>query len=201
MTTQLTEKQIAETIAFHGHSCPGLAIGMRVAAWALEEFGRAGDEEIVAVVETDMCGVDAIQYLVGCTFGKGNLIHRDYGKSAFTFYRRSDGKALRLVARSLNKPGETQRIGALYRKKQEKGLTPEEEAQLVRSRKEKIAHVMEADMDDLFSVLKPLEPQPAKARILDSVVCSRCGELTMASRTRQRQGEVLCIPCAAAGGE
>ena len=48
--------------------------------WALREMGRAADEEIVAVVETDMCGVDAIQFLTGCTFGKGNLIHRDWGK-------------------------------------------------------------------------------------------------------------------------
>ena len=46
----------------------------------------------VAVTETDMCAVDAIQALVGCTFGKGNLIFRDRGKVAFTFFRRSDGK-------------------------------------------------------------------------------------------------------------
>jgi formylmethanofuran dehydrogenase subunit E len=62
-------------------------------------MGKSPDEEIVAVVETDMCGVDAIQYLTGCTFGKGNLIHKDYGKNAFTFYRRRDGKAMRLVLR------------------------------------------------------------------------------------------------------
>ena len=53
----------------------------------------APDEEIVAVVETEMCAVDAIQALTGCTFGKGNLIHRDWGKNAYTFFRRSDGKA------------------------------------------------------------------------------------------------------------
>jgi len=79
-------------VAFHGHWCPGLAVGIRAAEWALREMGRAADEEIVAVVETDMCGVDAIQFLTGCTFGKGNLIHRDWGKNAFSFYRRRDGK-------------------------------------------------------------------------------------------------------------
>ncbi len=44
-----------------------------------------------------MCGVDAIQFITGCTFGKGNLIHKDYGKNAFSFYRRRDQKAVRLV--------------------------------------------------------------------------------------------------------
>jgi formylmethanofuran dehydrogenase subunit E len=63
-----------------------LASGIRAAEWALTELcARSHDEELVAVVETDMCGVDAIQYLTGCTFGKGNLIHKDYGKNAFTY--------------------------------------------------------------------------------------------------------------------
>jgi formylmethanofuran dehydrogenase subunit E len=40
---------------FHGHVCPGLAIGVRAAEVALEEIGpHSRDEEVVAVVETDM---------------------------------------------------------------------------------------------------------------------------------------------------
>jgi formylmethanofuran dehydrogenase subunit E len=40
---------------FHGHMCPGLAIGIRAAEIALEQIGpHAQDEEVVAVVETDM---------------------------------------------------------------------------------------------------------------------------------------------------
>ncbi len=97
MTVDVTEVQ-----AFHGHMCPGLAIGIRVAEQALLEMGeRPGDEEVVAIVETNNCAVDAIQYITGCTFGKGNLIHLDYGKNAFRFIRRSDGKAIRIVV----KPG------------------------------------------------------------------------------------------------
>jgi formylmethanofuran dehydrogenase subunit E len=89
--TKLDPKLIEATTRFHGHCCPGLAIGVRAAELALDEVGRADDEDIVAIVETDMCAIDAIQYLVGCTLGKGNLIYRDYGKNAFTFIRRRDG--------------------------------------------------------------------------------------------------------------
>ena len=96
--TTISPELIKQTTEFHGHWCPGLAIGIRAAEWALRDIGKSGDEEIVAVVETDMCGVDAIQFLTGCTFGKGNLIYKDYGKNAFTFYRRGDGKAIRLKA-------------------------------------------------------------------------------------------------------
>lgn len=54
----------------------------------------------MAIVETDMCGVDTIQFMTGCTFGKGNLVHRDHGKNAYTFVRRSDGRAVRVSIRA-----------------------------------------------------------------------------------------------------
>ena len=71
-TDRIDEQLVKETTDFHGHWCPGLAIGIRAAEWALKEMGKAPDEEIVAVVETDMCGVDAIQYLaLGIARGTG----------------------------------------------------------------------------------------------------------------------------------
>ena len=97
--TQISPELIRKTIDFHGHSCPGLAIGIRAAEVALREVGRSSDEEVVAVVENDNCAVDAIQFLLSCTYGKGNLIHMDYGKLAFNFYRRSDGKAIRVIGK------------------------------------------------------------------------------------------------------
>ena len=73
-----------DTIKFHGHACPGLALGYRVANLALKELGlRARDEELVAIVENNSCAVDAIQFICGCTFGKGNLIFKDFGKQVF----------------------------------------------------------------------------------------------------------------------
>ena len=85
--------------AFHGHICIGLTIGYRVAHRALAALRekRAPDEEIIAIVENDACGVDAIQWLLGCTLGKGNLIFRDQGKHAFTIFRRDTGELLRQV--------------------------------------------------------------------------------------------------------
>ena len=59
--------------------------------------GRPEDEELVAIVENDSCSVDAIQYVTGCTMGKGNLIFRDYGKHAYTFFNRNTGKGIRIT--------------------------------------------------------------------------------------------------------
>jgi formylmethanofuran dehydrogenase subunit E len=193
-SSSLNQEMIEQTIKFHGHSCPGLAIGIRVAELVLNEFCRATDEEVVAVVETDMCAVDAVQFLTGCTFGKGNLMHLDYGKSAFSFFRRSDRKGLRITV----KPGLFQvedDLVALQKKAARGELSAEEKERLERSRKARIKKIMEADLKVLFEV-KPHEgPVPRKARVLESLSCESCGERTMESRTRRFAGKTLCIPC------
>ena len=87
-----------KAVDFHGHVCMGLARGCRVAQAAMQVFKeRDIDEELVAIVENDSCSIDAIQVLIGCTLGKGNLIYRDYGKSVYTFIRRRDKKAIRVT--------------------------------------------------------------------------------------------------------
>jgi len=188
-------EEIKGAVAFHGHSCLGLAIGIRAAQWALRAMGKSPDEEIVAVVETDMCGVDAIQYLLSCTFGKGNLIHKDYGKNAFTFYRRRDNKAARLVLRP-DAYGELgKRLRELMGKASKGGLSPEEEKEGEALRKEIKNRILTAPFEELFSIGPAQGPVPRKARILSSLICDECGEAVMESRVRRFQNRTLCIQC------
>jgi len=191
----ISPELIKATIDFHGHSCPGLAIGIRAAEMAMDRFGRSPDEEIVAVVETDMCAVDAIQFLLGCTFGKGNLIHLDYGKSAFTFYSRQKGKSIRIVARpnTIGEPDDE--LIALRTKTLKEELTPEEQERLKEAMAERTKRIMQANIDKLFEVKPSQSPLPRKARILESLICQECGEATMESRTRRLFGQTLCIYC------
>ena len=194
-TKNLSETLIGEVVSFHGHWCPGLAIGIRAAEWALTELGKAADEEIVAVVETDMCGVDAIQYLTGCTFGKGNLIHLDFGKSVFSFYRRRDGKSARLAARNDVREEFRAVMDRLHQKMQQKSLN-EEEARLLKETREKVSEkIMTCPIEQLFDIGETTRSVPRKARIMTSLPCDQCLEATMETRTRRFQGRTLCIPC------
>jgi formylmethanofuran dehydrogenase subunit E len=192
---KISPKLIKKTIDFHGHSCPGLAIGIRASEVALEKVGRPSDEEVVAVVENDNCAVDAIQFLLSCTFGKGNLIHLDYGKLAFSFYRRSDGAAIRLIGKPEifgHQDGEFMR---LRKREMIRSLTEEEKEQLKNATTARIKQIMEADLDKLFEITPAKGPIPQKAQILESLICEACGEQTMESRTRRFLGKTLCIPC------
>ena len=195
MTTPTDERSLDEVAAFHGHLCPGLTMGMQAARIALREIGpHSKDEEVVAVVETDMCGVDAIQFLTGCTFGKGNLIHRDYGKNAYTFFRRSDGRAVRVVGR----PDAWQRNPehqALFAKVRSGEATDEERQRFGELHESEARRVLALDPDTLYSVTEVHEPPPRRARIHSSVICARCGEATMETRIRRFGGLELCPPC------
>ncbi len=168
---------------FHGHLCPGLTIGYRATREAMLRMGiaRAYDEELVCEVENDSCSVDAVQFLAGCTFGKGNLVFRDHGKQVFTFAsRRRPGRAVRvsLKAGAIPPPGE--------------GEDPSRRREMVTER------LLTAPAEELFSITEVEYELPAEAEIRTSVPCDECGEPTMETRLVERDGRRLCIPCARA---
>lgn len=191
----IDQETVERIVEFHGHMCPGLAMGVQAASIALRDIGpHSKDEEVVAVVETDMCGVDAIQFLTGCTFGKGNLIHRDYGKNAYSFFRRSDGKAIRVVLRpdAWKRDPEHQALFAKVRAGTATDVEAERFAELHVLQYEK---VLSLDADDLYAIEELHEEPPSRARIHVSVVCARCGEGVMETRVRRFGGDELCQPC------
>ncbi|MDO5113499.1 MAG: FmdE family protein [Planctomycetia bacterium] len=186
MACTLTSEEIAAVVAFHGHHCPGLTIGIRAGEWCRNELGRAEDEEMVAVTETDMCGVDAVMFLTGCTLGKGNLVYRDYGKVAFSFYRRRDGRSARLLLnRSLTDD---------LRQKQA-ALAKEDVTGHKALRQAMIERMMDAKMEEMFRFLPVQEPVPQFARIHRSLPCAACGEEVMETRLLDVNGRKLCIYC------
>ncbi|MHB1533920.1 MAG: FmdE family protein [Acidimicrobiales bacterium] len=178
--------------------CPGLAMGVQASQIALREIGpHSKDEEVVAMVETDMCAVDAVQYMTGCTFGKGNLIHRDWGKNAYTFFRRSDGKAIRVAGR----------VGAWQREPEHEALfarvrsgqaTEEERERFTELHQAASVRILETAPEELFTVDPVDTPLPHEARIHASVVCDRCGEEMMETRAHLLNGRTLCEPCSEA---
>jgi len=182
---------------FHGHFCPGLAIGYRAGKAALEWLAerRAPDEEIVATVETNACGTDAIQVLTGCTLGKGNLLCRDQGKHAYTIVSRKTGEGVRIAllhgVMNLN-----DRHLDLIQKIREDRATPEEKSEFQVLHLNKGRELLETPLEALFSIRKTSVPVPEKAVIEPSRPCDRCGEPAMISRMVTVDGRTLCGDCA-----
>jgi len=181
---------------FHGHVCPGTAIGYRAAEIAIKELSssRALDEEFLAIVENDSCSVDAIQVVTGCTMGKGNLIFRDHGKHVYTFVNRNTGDTLRV---SLNKSiDDMDPEFAKIREKAFSELASEEELSKFGKKTNEVSQkILEAPTNDLFKIEHIEFEIPEKARIFKSVTCAKCGELVAEHRARVENNNFVCIPC------
>jgi formylmethanofuran dehydrogenase subunit E len=188
-------KQCAD---FHGHVCPGLAIGYQAAkagiTWLAEH--RARDEEVVAIVETDACGVDAVQVLTGCTFGKGNFIHKDHGKQVFTFISRKSGEGVRIAM----KPGVIElgeRHRGLLGKVMDGSATEVELQQFWDIHQKRSLEILAKPAEELFTIQPVAIPVPPKATMESSIPCYRCGEPTMASKLAEQDGHKVCKDCLA----
>ena len=167
MDRELWEK----AVAFHGHECPGLAIGFKACEAAFEKMGIgiSDDEQIVCITENDACGVDAVQALLSCTMGKGNLIYRGTGKQAFSFYNRTDGKKLRVCLK--------------VSRKDDVDRTKWKE------------YLLGAPVDEIFSFSEPKIVPPEKARLFQTLVCEVCGEGVPEHKMRIQNGKTVCLDC------
>ncbi len=189
----ITDTDLREVVQFHGHLCPGLALGYRVAKAALRELKaeRPHDEELVAVVENDSCAADAIQFITGCSFGKGNLIFRDYGKHVYTIFNRRTGTGIR-ISEDFRGFDNDQRYADI-KKRQEAGedVSREKQAYMM----EKAGAILKAEEKEIFTIQPAASPPPAEAKIRTSVRCASCGEKFMESKGRVKNGKIVCIPC------
>ena len=167
----MNEQQLWDTcVAFHGHACGGLTIGYKAAVYATELLGltHAEDEAVVCIAENDACGVDAIQVILGCTVGKGNLLFHLRGKQAFSFYERNSGRSVRLVL----KP------------------TPD-----FPDKERKFRYLQDTPAAALFDKKETVLSLPERARLFVSKPCSCCGELTAESMLRLENGQLVCLDC------
>lgn len=167
----MTEQKLWEKAAeFHGHVCPGLTIGYKAALYAIKllDISFSEDEQVVCVTENDACGVDAIQVILGCSVGKGNLIFKLRGKQAFSFYNRKTGKSVRLVFK----------------------------ADIQGESKDEIREKMfDMDPQELFDVKETNFELPEKARIFKNEICENCGERVAESYIRISDGKKVCLDC------
>jgi len=170
-TTITTQNDWERCVEFHGHSCPGLAIGYRACEAAREKLHLhfSIDEELVCVTENDACGVDAVQLLTGCTMGKGNLILRPVGKMAFSFFCRKTGGKLRTVF---------------------KAPFPKDMDRLAWQQS-----ILSAPLDEIFDFKEPGYEPPSQARLFNRLLCAKCGEGMAENTGRFEEGETVCLDC------
>lgn len=156
---------------FHGHWCPGLAIGVRAAFEAGQALGtRMADRHnhIQCLAESSACWLDGIQYVLGSTLGNGALKLEDLGKSAFNFYNPESGESMRYYLLDL----------------------PRE-----KPRAELIEYILTAPLESIFRQTPVSCPFPERTAKAAELICPICGEKFRENKARYRDGIALCPHC------
>lgn len=89
-----------ETVKFHGHECPGIAIGFKVCEAIKSKINI--DENIVCISENNSCPIDAVKYIFNFDYKKGNLILREDKDLAFNIIDKKNDKSFRVVYKGEN---------------------------------------------------------------------------------------------------
>jgi len=184
----IDEKLLEVGFIFHGHKCPAMPLGIRAGSAALKklEVERASNKELFCLMETGpahamMCFGDGVQTATGCTFGKGNIINKNYTKNAFTLINMKNKKAVRV---------------ALQPEFQErkKGIEPKDVSPELLN--PMIENIKKAPDEMLFNISEifDIDFQPPKGTF-EWYNCEECGEFIFANGVKIKQGKKICIPC------
>ena len=193
-----TKRILLQALEFHGHRCWASVAGVRVGLAALRELGvkRSGGGQLHAVVEIGedhggMCFADGVQYVTGCTLGKGNMSKQPLGKLAVTLIQKKTNRALRISY----KPTLQKQIGeSAFMSKRGQGIEPDdipesEQMELV----DLVWNAPESDVltiDNVFQFDRDWIPE-----IMGFVPCAACRELTARAYLRVVGDKHVCIPC------
>lgn len=164
---------------FHGHVCPGIVLGTRLAMAGLRELGMRADEEhkgLIVFMEIDRCGTDAVQAITGCSLGHRSLKFVDYGKFAATFVDTGTGKAVRVAVTESNRE-KTEKLDRM---------------EVVRA----LAGAPEDEVLDIQRVSVRIGKDDLPGFPLHQAVCEQCGERIMDHREVETDGRTVCKSCA-----
>jgi formylmethanofuran dehydrogenase subunit E len=184
-------------VEFHGHVCPGLIYGYRVAKEAIRlmNLRRAIDEEVVAICENDSCAVDALQVLLGTVAGKGNLIIKNFGKNAYTVLNRSKRQAYRFSRKTrYDYTGKNQSTFNRLEAAVVNGTASEDDRRDLK--RLKVNDLLARSFEEIFTTTEVPFDEPLYAQLAPSEPCAICGEMTMAAKmVKLGDGRQACIPC------
>ena len=198
-------EQILETgIAFHGHRCPAMPMGLKAGLAAMKALGveHAKDKELFVESETGKghaagCFLDGIMVATGCTYGKSNIVKRYYNKMAFTLIDQQTGRAVRV---SLKPDFFEKALESPFVQKRKAGVPPQDiSPEIADPLINRIIGLDEAEFLDIGDV-HSVDVKKGKG-VFEAKRCDACGELTFVNKLRVKDdGSLVCIPCSGYGG-
>lgn len=180
----------------HGHLCPDLVVGYRIARYALEQL----QPELLwaptgfVVAENTTSALDALQSLTGCTFSNGRLVVVDHGKHAYSFCN-GDGVGVRLTLKAEGLP-KNEELASIEAKVLAGTASLPETARYQTMLDERIAHLLQVPCETAIEGRRVQMHRREATGTSALVPCDNCEELVVESSLVVVGARRLCRPCA-----
>ncbi len=188
MLLNVTLKRVVD---FHGHLCPELVIGGRVCEYA-QKFLTDGNFSLLA--ENCTSTIDAIQVLLGVTFGNQRLKVFYFGKHNYTFLLKDKKKGIRLSLKKL-RYGDEDEYRKLCEKITKSEATFNDVADYQKILDNRIRVLFELNFGDMFDV----EEVECKEVFTEMPTlyhtCHGCHHEVLMDRAVEYHDNIYCIPC------
>jgi len=185
-------------LAFHGHKCPAMPLGLRASVAAMTALGvkPAQDKELHVISETGKghaagCFLDGVMTATGCTYGKGNIEKRYFNKMAFTLVDVAWKRAVRVSLKPQFFEG---MLKSPFVEQRKAGVPPQDIApEICDPLVEKVLEMPE----EMFLDIGPIIPfeMPRKSGVFDAAPCARCGELVFVNKLVDSADGQICLGC------
>jgi formylmethanofuran dehydrogenase subunit E len=195
----INAKCFVETgMAFHGHKCPAMPLGLRAGVAAMNALGvqHCQDKELHAISETGKghaagCFLDGIMVATGCTYGKSNIEKRYYNKMAFTLIDVTGQRAVRV---SLKPDFFSDMLKSPFVEQRKSGVLPQDIApEVADPLVEKVLSMPE----DAFLEVGPVVPFTLKRKkgVFEAKRCSQCHEMVFVDKLVDEGEGPICLGC------
>jgi len=193
MLVNMTLKKVVD---FHGHLCPELVIGAKACEYAQKLLSKNGKWEggISVMTENYTSAIDAIQVLLGVTFGNQRLKVFDFGKHNYTFSLKNGQNAFRLSLKEQSYGDENEYM-ALEQKIIKDQASLDEVVHFQGISDCRVKRLLASSVEDLFVVEPVRWMQPATELPTIYLSCWGCKQQVLKSRAIEFQGKIYCIPC------
>ncbi len=188
LSAEQFEQLLAESVAAHGHLCPGQVVGVRMALLGLRLLNFAVPpslpelKRLIIFIEMDRCTGDAVAHVTKVKLGRRSLKFVDYGIMAATFIDLATQMAYRVISTE-----ESRDLAAVF--------CPDE-ADRVQQQIQAYKIMPDAIMFRVQKVKVDLTPLDLPGPTRRKVTCCRCGQVVRDGREVVRDGQILCQPCA-----
>ena len=185
-------------MAFHGHKCPAMPLGLRAGVAAMNALGvqHSQDKELHAISETGKghaagCFLDGIMVATGCTYGKSNIEKLYYNKMAFTLI---DVAAQRAVRVCLKPEFFAKMLQSPFVEQRRKGVPPQDIAPEIA---DPLVENVLSMPEDTFLEVGPVTfyTLERKKGVFEAKSCSRCNEMAFVDKLVDDGSGPVCLGC------